>query len=136
MGDRMASREQAKNTVLIDVTKLRFLHATISPTFMHGKHNGRPVLTLLEDLHAGKTDPLHLPPLLVMRKNKHAEWEVVCGNRRLYCLKRYAAEASACVNAWCIVYDLKAQETPRPLVMKYILAATTQDGGSIKLRDR
>jgi len=71
--------------------------------------------------------------MVVMRTNKGLE--VVCGNRRLYCLKRYAAEASTCVNAWCIVYDLKAQDTPRPLVMKYILAATTQDGGSIRLRD-
>ena len=43
------------------------------------------------------------------------------------------AKASVSVNAWCIVYDLKAQETPRNLVMKYILAKTTEDGGDIRL---
>jgi len=131
--DRWACREQARNTCLIDVRKLRFCHATISPHFMHGQHRGLPVLSLLEDLHAGKADPRQLPPMVVMRTNKGLD--VVCGNRRLYCLKRYAAEASTCVNAWCIVYDLKAQDTPRPLVMKYILAATTRDGGSIQLRN-
>jgi len=50
-----ASNGQAKNTCLIDVRSLRFCHATISPHFMHGQHRGLPVLTLLEDLHAGLT---------------------------------------------------------------------------------
>mmetsp|Transcript_26843 Transcript_26843/g.85288 ORF Transcript_26843/g.85288 Transcript_26843/m.85288 type:complete len:102 (+) Transcript_26843:352-657(+) len=99
---------------------------------MHGQHRGLPVLTLLGELHAGRADPRQLPPMVVMRTGRGLD--VVCGNRRLYCLKRYAAEASVCVSAWCIVYDLKAQDTPRALVMKYILAATTQDGGRIQLR--
>lgn len=132
--DRWASREQVQNTCLVDVRRLRFCHETISPHFMHGEHRGLPVLSLLESLHAGRVDPQKLPPMVVMRSEKGLD--VVCGNRRLYCLKRFAAEASKCVSAWCIVYDLKAQDTPRALVMKYILAATTKDGGSIKLRGR
>lgn len=130
--DQCASREQAKNSCLIDVRRLKFCHVTISPTFMNGPHRGLHVLTLLADLHSGKAKAEELPPLLVM---KHDGLECVCGNRRLYSLKRYAAEASVSVNSWCIVYDLKAQETPRNLVMKYILAKTTEDGGSIRLRN-
>jgi len=129
--DQCASREQAKNSCLIDVRRLKFCHVTISPTFMNGPHRGLPVLTLLDALHRGTSRPEELAPLLVM---KHDGLECVCGNRRLYCLKRYAAEASVSVNAWCIVYDLKAQETPRNLVMKYILAKTTEDGEGIRFR--
>merc|ERR1712232_233365 len=129
--DQCASREQAKNSCLIDVRRLKFCHVTISPTFMNGPHRGLPVLTLLDSLHRGTSKPEELAPLLVM---KHDGLECVCGNRRLYCLKRYAAEASVSVNAWCIVYDLKAQETPRNLVMKYILAKTTEDGEGIRFR--
>lgn len=132
--DRWACREQVENTCLIDVRRLKFCHETISPHFTHGEHRGILVLTLLEGLHKGAVDPQKLPPLVVMRSERGLE--VVCGNRRLYCMKRFAAEASRNVSAWCIVYDLKAQDTPRPLVMKYIIASTTKDGGSIKLRGR
>jgi len=135
--DRRASSNQAKSACLIEVRKLRFCHETISPQFTHGSHRGLAVLTLLQSLHAGRVKPEELPPMVVMRTHKQGttNLDVVCGNRRLYCLKRYAAEASTSVSSWCIVYDLKAQDTPRSLVMKYILAATTGDGGSIKLRD-
>lgn len=132
--DRFASRDQVENTCLIDVRILRFCHETISPHFMHGTHHHLPVLSLLEELHKGKADSQRLPPLVVMRSGRGLD--VVCGNRRLYCLKRYAAESSKVVSAWCIVYDLMAQDTPRALVMKYILATTSKDGGSIKLRSR
>lgn len=131
--DARAVMDQARNTCLVDVRQLKFCHSTISPVFKHGQHHNRPVLSLLADLHAGKADPKDLPAMVVMRSKRGMQ--VLCGNRRLYCLKRYSAEASRAVNAWCIVYDLKAQETPRALVMKYILAATTEDAGSIILRD-
>jgi len=130
--DPDGARRQAKNTYLIDVQQLKYCHSTISHHFMHGKHRGLPVISLLEDLHAGKVYPRELPPLVVMMCA--SALEVVCGNRRLYCLQRYAAETGNPVDVWCVVYDLKAQETPRNLVMKYILAKTTEDGSIVDLR--
>lgn len=130
--DPRASREQFKHAHLVDVAKLKFAHSSISPRFMNGRHRHRTVLSLLDDFHSSAVEPRHLPPLLVMKAP--AGLEVICGNRRLYCLKRYAHEANKAVDVWCVVYDLKAQDTPRNLVMKYILAKTSQDGGSITWR--
>ncbi|CAK9061632.1 unnamed protein product [Durusdinium trenchii] len=130
--DPSAYRKQAQNMCLIEVSQLKFCHKDIGPRFTHGKHRGQPVLKLLEDLHARRIDAQELAPLVVMR-NKGG-LQVVCGNRRLYCLKRYALEASRTVDAWCVVYDLKAKDTPRPLVFKYILATTTEDANTVSAR--
>ncbi|CAJ1456938.1 unnamed protein product [Effrenium voratum] len=130
--DPSAYRKQARNMCLIEVSKLKFCHKDIGPRFTHGKHRGQSVLNLLKDLHTGKSDPKELPPLVVMRNR--GDLQVVCGNRRLYCLKRYALEKSCTVDVWCVVYDLKAKDTPRPLVFKYILATTTEDSSSVSAR--
>lgn len=129
----LASRDQARNASLVDVKCLRFCHVAISPSFSNGTHRGLPVLSLLEELHSGRARPEELPPLLVMKTREGLL--CLCGHRRLYCLKRFSAEAGQAVSTWCVVYDLLAQDTPRNLVMKYILARTTEDGGSIRLRD-
>eukprot|EP00439_Symbiodinium_sp_Y106_P070852 s2051_g12.t1 len=118
---------------LVEVSRLKFCHKDIGPRFSHGSHQGVPVLKLLQDLHAGRADPKELPPLVVMRNR--GDLQVVCGNRRLYCLKRFAMEASKAVDVWCVVYDLKAKDTPRPLLFKYILATTTQDSNTVSARD-
>eukprot|EP00933_Yihiella_yeosuensis_P050957 TRINITY_DN48769_c0_g1_i1.p1 TRINITY_DN48769_c0_g1~~TRINITY_DN48769_c0_g1_i1.p1 ORF type:complete len:671 (-),score=137.21 TRINITY_DN48769_c0_g1_i1:129-2042(-) len=127
-----ASSIQAKNCSLIDVKELKFCHKDIGPKFTHGHHKNRPVVTLLQDLHAGKVVADQLPPLVVMRSKKGLQ--VVCGNRRLYCLKRYSHEASKSVNVWCVVHDLKSKNTPRELLFKYVLATTTEDSNSIVSR--
>lgn len=132
--DPSAYRKQAQNMCLIEVSQLKFCHKDIGQRFTHGRHRGQPVLKLLEELHARRVDAQDLPPLVVMRKENTLQ--VVCGNRRLYCLKRYALEASRAVNVWCVVYDLKSKETPRPLVFKYILATTTEDSDRISARQR
>lgn len=132
--DPSAYRKQAQNMCLIEVSQLKFCHKDIGQRFTHGRHRGQPVLKLLEELHARRVDAEELPPLVVMRKENTLQ--VVCGNRRLYCLKRYALEASRAVNVWCVVYDLKSKETPRPLVFKYILATTTEDSDRISARQR
>lgn len=131
--DPKALTEQARNVFLIDVRDLQFCHEAISSHFTHGDHTGKRILGLLEDLHSGKANPGDLPPLVVIRDGKRG-FRVVCGNRRLYCLKRYAAEIGKSLKVWCVVYDAKAQNTPRALVMKYILAANTKEAASVKLR--
>lgn len=130
--DLTANADQARNACLVEVGQLKFCHKNIGPKFTHGAHRGLPVLSLLEDLHSGRVDPRQLPALVVMRSKLGLQ--VVCGNRRLYCLKRFAAEATRNVDAWCVVYDLKSKDTPRPLVFKYILAATTEDPKAIGAR--
>jgi len=132
--DPQAYRKQARNMCLVEVSRLKFCHKDIGPRFSHGSHQGVPVLKLLQDLHAGRADPKELPPLVVMRNR--GDLQVVCGNRRLYCLKRFAMEASKAVDVWCVVYDLKAKDTPRPLLFKYILATTTQDSNTVSARVR
>jgi len=121
--------EQLKDPVLIDVRHLRFVHATIVKTFAHGEQSGLPIQNLLDDLQAARLSPTDLAPLTVMRTDNGLE--VVSGNRRLYCLKRFTAEANITVSVWCRVYDLKGRDTPRPLVMKYILASTAQNAGGV-----
>eukprot|EP00930_Biecheleria_cincta_P070734 TRINITY_DN58348_c0_g1_i1.p1 TRINITY_DN58348_c0_g1~~TRINITY_DN58348_c0_g1_i1.p1 ORF type:complete len:807 (+),score=158.80 TRINITY_DN58348_c0_g1_i1:127-2547(+) len=130
--DPTANADQARNACLVEVGELKFCHKNIGPKFTHGAHRGLPVLSLLEDLHSGRVEPRQLPALVVMRSKLGLQ--VVCGNRRLYCLKRFAAEAARSVDAWCVVYDLKSKDTPRPLVFKYILAATTEDPKAIGAR--
>eukprot|EP00929_Paragymnodinium_shiwhaense_P086790 TRINITY_DN47220_c0_g1_i1.p1 TRINITY_DN47220_c0_g1~~TRINITY_DN47220_c0_g1_i1.p1 ORF type:complete len:806 (-),score=134.60 TRINITY_DN47220_c0_g1_i1:49-2394(-) len=128
-----AARTQAEKASLIDVRQLQFCHTTISPKFKNGRHRGMPVLSLLQDLHAGRSRAEDLAPLLVMKTDLGLE--VICGNRRLYCLKRFAAESSLPVNAWCIVYDADADDTPTNLKVKRILSRTTDDGARIRVRD-
>merc|ERR1711974_445829 len=113
---------------------LKYCHGSISEIFTHGQHRGQSVLTLLGELRSGSINAKELPPMLVMRSACGAE--VVCGNRRLYCLKQFAAETATPVRAWCIVYNLMAQNTPRELLAKYMLARTTLSGNRITLRRR
>jgi len=123
--------EQTKEPVLVDVKVLRFVHKTIHKTFASGEQKGQPLQTLLDDLIAGKLSPTDLPPLTVVNTEKGLE--VITGNRRLYCLKRYVTEASpqanVAANVWCRVYDLKGRDTPRPVVMKYISCQGGESSG-------
>jgi len=132
--DTRLTRDQEQKAELVEVQRLKFCHETISSHFMHGGHRGMHVLTLLRELHAGLVQVSQLPPMVVIRTSS-GDMDVACGNRRLYCLQRYATEAKLNnLKAWCIVYDLHDQTTPRNLVMKYVLAKTSDDGTSIKHR--
>jgi len=124
---RLERRDWMGPTVLVDVRHLRFCQSAIRPTFASGDHVGRPVLSLLESLRTAQVKPEQIEPLIVLRTREGLD--VLCGNRRLYCLKRFVSEVGAMeVRVPCVVHDLFAQSTPRNLVMKYVLAKSCQDG--------
>lgn len=110
----------------VAVDSLKQTHDTVRKTFQHGPHKGENVMELCGKLLSGTVHVTDITPLVAMKYQ--GELYVVFGNRRLRALKNFQKVCSEVIHMECIVHDMDG-EAPVPLVVKFLHAATSTNGG-------
>lgn len=97
---------------------------------MHGRHSGKRVRQLTDEILAGRTSVSRITPLVaVLIEGSH--W-VVFGNRRLRALKdahEMRPRDARTLRVPCIIHDAGAGPVPLPVVAKLLLSMTTDNNG-------
>ncbi|CAE7246152.1 unnamed protein product [Symbiodinium sp. CCMP2592] len=110
---------------------LCFCHSQISWQFRSPPHCGQPLTKLLEDLLSEKVFPLDITPLVGV-EDEGKIW-VVCGNRRLYVLRKYSQKVrNANGEIFIPIYvhnKSSSDHLPASLFAKYVEASSTRTGG-------
>eukprot|EP00434_Breviolum_minutum_P004293 symbB.v1.2.003786.t2/scaffold214.1/size264264/8 len=95
---------------------IRHSHDTVSPVFEHGKHGGKHVKELVDDLLSETVLPEDLTPFVCIKFGEEEYWAVF-GNRRLKALKSFQDEVDhdAKRDAWFGEVDAEEpMEPPQP----------------------
>lgn len=130
--NKEAERRWADRVQEVSVSELRNTHSDVADKFKNGKHQGKPILSLLKELQEGTTRPFDLPYLVAAKQ--WGKLFVIFGNRRLSMLKLYAESVGHPVFMRIIVHEMPnprimPPELSQAFVAKFVLATTTDDGG-------
>ncbi|CAE6937276.1 unnamed protein product [Symbiodinium natans] len=110
---------------------LFFCHAQISRHFRSSPHRGQPLDKLLEDLISEKVCPLDITPLVGVEDE--AKIWVVCGNRRLFVLRKFSQqvrdEGGEILIPIYVHKKSSAKPLPDSLFAKYVEASSTKKDG-------
>jgi len=109
------------------VRHIRHSHDIVSAVFEHGKHRGKHVKDLVDDLLSGNVFPEDLTPFVCIKFGEEEYWAVF-GNRRLKALKSFQDEVDHDVRARCLVWS--KENAPASLVCKLAMSATTKNNGA------
>jgi len=123
----------------VAVSQLLNTHSDVAGTFKNGKHQGKPILSLLKELEEGVTRPVDLPYLVAAKQ--WGKLFVIFGNRRLAMLKRYAESVGVPIRMNVIVHEMpnpgiSPPELQTAFLAKFVLATTTEDGNQAPIRQR
>lgn len=122
-------------TRTVSLETLRYSHDVISATFSNGMHSGELVRDLTGKLLRQECCALDLPPLVVIESEGQSCLFVICGNRRFWALKEFAAQSRSDPFIRVIVHSFPEFTTVRnrrmraALKLKACLAMTTTSSG-------
>ena len=106
---------------------VRYSHASISGTFLHG-HRGQPIDNLMSQLESASPDALNIPPLVAVEHQ--GLYYVIFGNRRLYAYKNCGVPVlfKMIVHSFPEFHGASPQEK-QLLCTKTLLASSSTTGG-------